>query len=69
MTELRHEESSLAVFRRVASQELSPSEGASILLGRRQRLHKPVWMPCWVHAGILAIVGTIALPFRDSRRW
>lgn len=69
MTRLPHEESSLVVFRQVASQELLASEGARILLGRRQTFRKPVWMPCWVHAGILAIVGTIAFPFRDSRRW
>jgi hypothetical protein len=60
---------SLDVYDKVAARELTPEEGAEILMQARQRRppKKPTWMPFWLYA-VGVMVGAIVLaPFLSSR--
>lgn len=55
--------SSVAVYDRVASGELTPEQGAQLLVSRHSTpLSKPSWMPRWAWIGGVVLLAIVFAP-------
>lgn len=60
--------SSSMVFEKVAAREMTPEEGADLLMRERDPMpRKPGWMPRWMYVTVVVAVALVLAPVINNR--